>query len=177
MVDNTNCKLILLYVLDKIEIPLERDLLLSICYYDNKWLMYHEATEAITQLEAVGFIHCDFSNKQYFYSITPKGRQCLASFYTRIHNSIRESISKYAKENRLNLRKKQELFRDYFQNQDGTYTISLKIFESKRGKALDKALLDLKMVVDDKDQARYVYENWEDKAAKIYELLLDNLVE
>ena len=75
------------------------------------------------------------------------------------------------------MRKKQELFRDYFQNHDGTYTISLKIFESKRGKALDKALLDLKMVVDDRDQARYVYENWEDKAAKIYELLLDNLVE
>ncbi len=177
MIDNTNCKLILLYVLDKIEIPLERDLLLSICYFDNKWLLYHEATESISQLESVNFIHSDVSNKQIFYSITPTGRQCLASFYTRIDNSVRESISKYAKENRLNLRKKQELFRDYYQNEDGTYTIALKVFESKRGKALDKALLEMKLVVDEKEQARYVYENWCDKAAKIYEMLLDNLID
>lgn len=170
---DTQTKLILLYVMDKMEVPLEDDIVTSICSQDNSWIAFMECKDAISNLCSVGFLHKNNAGGKQIYSITPEGRICLANFYTRIPLSLREEITEYIKKSRIAYRKKQELFSDYYKNKDGTYTIALKINEPNGG----KSLIDLKMVVDSRTTAKYVYSSWEEKASKIYELLCDNLLD
>lgn len=170
---DTQNKLILLYVMDKMEVPLEDDIVTSICSQDNAWLNYVECKESIAKLCATGFLHKNNAGGKQIYSITPEGRICLANFYTRIPLSLREEITEYVKKSRIAYRKKQEFFSDYYKNKDGSYTVALKINEPNGG----KALIDLKMNVDSRPTAKYVYTSWEEKATKIYEMLCDNLLD
>ncbi len=169
----TQNKLILLYVMDKMEVPLEDDIVTSMCSQDNNWVAFLECKEAVAKLCETGFIHKNLAGGKVIYSITPEGRICLANFYTRIPLSLREEITEYVKKSRIAYRKKQEYFSDYYKNKDGSYTVALKINEPNGG----KALVDLKMIVDSRASAKYVYTSWEEKAAKIYELLSDNLLD
>ncbi|NCA67165.1 MAG: DUF4364 family protein, partial [Clostridia bacterium] len=122
---DTQTKLILLYVMDKMEVPLEDDIVTSICSQDNSWVAYVECKEAISNLCSVGFLHKNNTGGKQIYSITPEGRICLANFYTRIPLSLREEITEYIKKSRILYRKKQELFSDYYKNKDGSYTVAL----------------------------------------------------
>lgn len=163
-------KLIVLYVLDKMELPLAEDSLLSICSSANDWMPYINCKHVLELLSEVGLIHKNVLQK-VIYTITPEGRACLANFYTKIPISRRDEITEFVRQQRLSYKKKQELFRDYFKNQDGTYTVHVRICEM----GATSPMLDLSINVDSRSSAKYVYNTWEEKAAKIYELLYDNL--
>ena len=105
------------------------------------------------------------------YTITPDGRVCLANFFVKIPASTREEISLFVKNNRTKYRRKQECVADYYMNKDGTYTVYLKIIEPIQ------PLLELKFVVPNRQAAKDVYKKWEEKAANLYSLIYDNLVD
>ena len=62
---------------------------------------------------------------------------------------------------------------DYFKNDDGTYTVILKILPSTE----QQPLLELKLNIPSRITAKWIYKNWKDKAAVIYELINENLIE
>ena len=165
-------KLILLFVFDKMEIPLTENTVIEMCSSRNSWVSYMECTEALGQLIEAGFIYCpENSQKDNYYTITPDGRMCLAHFFIRIPTSLRGEITDYIRDNRMHFRRKQEYFRDYFMNADGSYTVRLKIHDP------DKAVLDLQLNVANKYIAKSVYNKWEEKAAQVYSALHDLLIE
>ena len=121
--DSTVNKLIILYIFDAIEMPLAEDSIVDICYYDLKCMQYIDCKEAIANLLDAGLIVDADGAGKATYNITRDGYECLKHFYTRIPSHYRDQIMTYCKENRLNLRKKQEYFSDYFKNDDGSYTV------------------------------------------------------
>ena len=163
-------KLIVLYVLDKMEMPLAEESILSICADANDWMPYINCQHALNRLTEASLIHRNVAQKT-IYTITPSGRDCLANFYTRIPLSRREEINDFIRKERLAYKKNQELFRDYYKNKDGTYTVHVSICEMES----DTPMLDIKLSVDTRKSAKYIYNHWDEKAAKIYELLYDNL--
>ena len=162
-------KLIVLYVLDKMELPLQEESILSICQ-ELELIAYINCKHVLDLLTDVGLIHRNVSGN-VIYTITPEGRACLANFYTKIPLSRRDEITDFVRKQRIAYKKKQELFCDYYKNNDGTYTVRAKIFEL----GATNPMMDLSIVVDSRASAKYLYNTWEDKAAKIYELLYDNL--
>lgn len=112
--DSTVNKLIILYIFDAIEMPLAEDSIVDICYYDLKCMQYIDCKEAIANLLDAGLIVDAGGAGKATYNITRDGYECLKHFYTRIPSHYRDQIMTYCKENRLNLRKKQEYFSDYF---------------------------------------------------------------
>jgi len=144
--DATLNKLIILFVFDKMEVPLSENTILDMCCSSNNWIAY-------------------------MYAITPDGRVCLANFFVKIPASTREEISVFIKQNRLKYRRKQECVADYYMNKDGTYTVYLKIIEPVQ------PLLELKFVVPNRQTAKNIYKKWEEKAANVYSLIYDNLVD
>ena len=104
-------------------------------------------------------------------SITTDGRNCLAYFYKDIPLSLQNEIKDFLKENRLSYRKRQEFTADYFHNEDGTFTVSLKIQD------MTKTIVDLKMIVESRTLAISVKNNWNTKAPELYKLLHDILIE
>lgn len=163
-------KLVVLYVLDKMELPLAEESVLAICSTANNWLPYINCKHILETLSEANLVHKSVSQKA-IYNITPSGRACLANFYTKIPLSKREEITEFVRKERLAFKRKQELFRDYNKNKDGTYNVRLRICEM----AATNPMLDIQINVDTRKTAKYIYDNWEQKAAKIYELLYDNL--
>ena len=102
---------------------------------------------------------------------TPDGRICLANFFINIPASTRESISLFVKNNRAKYRRKQECVADYFMNKDGTYTVYLKIIEPAQ------PVMELKLVVPNRQIAKDVYKKWGEKAGDVYRSLYENLVD
>ena len=164
-------KLILLFVFDKMEVPISENTILDICCSSNNWINYMDCKPLLNTLLEHSFIYKIKTSEEPLYSITADGRICLADFYVQIPSSQREEISIFVKNNSAKYRKRQECIADYFMNKDGTYTVFLKIIEPS------KPLLELKLVVPNRQTAKDIYRKWEEKAADVYSVLYENLVD
>ncbi len=164
-------KLIILFFIDKMDVPLIERTILEVCYYQNPWLEYMDCVQTIVSLLETGFIYKTTHDNVAYYSITPDGRACLSHFYSRIPASIRAEITDFVKENRAVYRRKQEYSTSYKLNPDKSYTCTLKIVDSM------KTTLDLKINVPNKEIAKEVAKKWETNAAQIYTMLYEQLVD
>ena len=169
--DSSLNKLILLFVFDKMETALSENTVLDMCCSSNNWLAYMDCQPILNGLLECGWL-CNIGNSgEPLYTITPDGRICLANFFINIPASIREEISLFVKNNRLKYRRKQECMADYFMNKDGTYTVYLKIIEPAQ------PVLELKLVVPNRQIAKDIYKKWGEKAVDVYRNIYENLVD
>ncbi len=165
-------KLVILFVFDKMEIPLTEETVLDMCCSQNAWISYMLCKEIMADLIDSGFLIINNSKSgERYYTITTEGRMCLNYFFINIPASLRDEISNYVKMNRLNFRRKQEYFRDYSRNDDGSYTVLLKILDPAGPK------LELKLNVANRSNAQDIYKKWEEKASQVYGALYDILLE
>ena len=169
--DSSLNKLILLFVFDKMEVPLSENTVLDMCCSSNNWLAYMDCQPILNQLLDCNWIYNVSSNGEPLYTITPDGRVCLANFFIKIPASTREEISIFIKNNRAKFRRKQECVADYFMNKDGTYTVFLKIIEPAQ------PVLELKLVVPNRQIAKDIYKKWGEKASDVYRNLYEYLVD
>ena len=169
--DSSLNKLILLFVFDKMEVPLSENTILDMCSSSNSWISYMDCKPIINKLIDESFIYNMASYGEPLYSITPEGRYCLAEFYIKIPSSTRESISAFIKQNRAHYRRKQECSADYYMNKDSTYTVYLKIND------LSQPLMELKFNVPNRQIAKNIYKKWEEKAGNLYAIIYENLVD
>lgn len=162
-------KLIVLFVFEKMAIPLEEEVVLDICTSDNNWLSYIFCKQYIDELLETNLLYR--VPKSDYLNITQDGISCLALFFTRIPSHIRDEITQYTRENRMRYKRRQSYFRDYSQNADGTYTVILKVNNDIT------TLMDLKLVVANRQLAKYLYKSWLDKASIIYSLIHETLLD
>lgn len=169
--DTTVSKLILLYVFDQMEIPVTTETLNEMCCSQNSWLTYMTLTQILPELVTARFIVTTTTANAEYYKITQEGRDCLNFFFMKVPSSTRKEISAYIKKNRQSFKRKQEYFKDYFKNRDGTYTVNLKIIDPLGSK------LELKLNVANRAEAITVFKRWNDSAsdvyASIYKILID----
>lgn len=170
--NSTVSKLLLLYVCDKIDMPLTEDTITEMCCFRNNWLSFITCKEVIAELLDTSFLIATTKpNTKTFYSITADGRSCLNYFFMKIPNSLREEIVAYIKKNRMDFKRKQEYIADYFQNLDGTYTVLMRIIDTTGIK------FEVKTIVDNRATARTMYKKWEEKAGNVYASMYDILVD
>lgn len=162
-------KLVILFVFEKMAIPLSEATVLDICSSDNNWLTYMECKQYLAELLETNLVYK--TTKGDCFNITQDGTSCLTLFYTRIPSSLRDEITAYARENRMRYKKRQSYFCDYSKNADGTYTVILKINNES------STLMELKLVVANRQLAKYLYKSWVDKASQTYALIHDALLD
>jgi hypothetical protein len=174
------------------DVPITGDTIIEMCTSRNTWLSYMDCTITIGELIEAGFIYQSSRDrsvttadnkadagfifrsskeKNSYFNITADGRQCLSLFYTRIPSSLRAEITEYVRENRMTMRRKQEYFHNYYKNNDGTYTVQLKIVDPVQ------TALEIKLNVANRNTAKMVYNKWENKAAQIYGFLHEELID
>lgn len=169
--DTTISKLILLYVLDQMEIPVTSDTLVEMCCSQNNWLSYMTLTGILPELTEARFVvTCDNSGTKY-YKITQEGRDCVNYFFSKVPASTRNEISSYIKKNRQSYKRNQEYFRDYYKNKDDTYTVNLKIIDPTGSK------LEIKLNVANRAEAKTVFNKWNNSASDVYSAIYKILIE
>ncbi len=164
-------KLILLYALDKMEVALQESVILDMVT-ENNWLNYMDCKVALTDLIKNNMItNVATKGCNPRYAITSDSREGLKHYFVEIPSSLRENIAKIIKLNKIKYRKKQDYFSDYYKNTDGTYTVVLKI------ESTNTPLMDLKLVVQNRNKAKWLFKNWSEKASTLYEFILENLID
>ena len=162
-------KLVILFVFDRMAIPMSEAVLLDICTSENDWLGYMDCKQYLAELLETNLLYR--VPKSDCINITQDGIGCLALFFTRIPSSIRDDINAYARENRMRFKKRQSYFCDYSKNADGTYTVIMRINSDIA------TLMELKLVVANRQLAKYLYKSWVDKASQTYALIHDTLLD
>lgn len=176
MVDNNTGdlftdKLVLLYIFDQCNVALIEDIIIEIAT-SNEWIGYMDCKLAIDDLIKTDYlVNVSRSSATPRYKITPDGRECLKCFYYKIPMSIREAIAEHIKNNIMVYRKQQDYQSDYFRNADGSYTVVLKIVDDT------STWMELKLKVDNRTKAKWIYKTWRDKAIDIYSYLNENVIE
>ena len=88
--DSIVSKLILLYVLDKMEMPLTESSIVDICTNQNQWLNYMKCKDALFQLLESNFVYVtSVQDNEERYTISSEGRSCLDHFYNKIPFDLR----------------------------------------------------------------------------------------
>ena len=173
IINNTTVsKLVLLYVFDKMEMPLTESTITDLCCNRNAWVSYITCKEVLADLIETGFI-IESTNPtgEKYYTITTDGISCVSYFFMRIPTSLREEINAFVKENRISFRRRQEYFRDYYKNNDGSYTVLMKIVDPMGTK------LELKLNAPNRGAAKVIYKRWEEKASQVYSSIYDILID
>lgn len=153
------------------EIPVTNETLNEMCCSQNNWLSYMTLTEILPELVDARFVVACTNAGTDYYKITQEGRDCLNYFFMKIPSSIRNDIGSYIKRNRQTYKRKQEYFRDYYKNRDGSYTVNLKIIDPTCSK------LELKLNVSNRAEAITVFKRWNDNASDVYSSIYKILIE
>ncbi len=164
--DSTVNKLILLFVLDKMEIPLTENSILDICTSRNNWLNYMDCKDILWQLIEVKFIYKAVTgDNESRYNITYTGRNALSHFFQKIPMSIRESITKFTKENRMSFKRAQEYASKYYSNKDGSYSVVLRI----KNPLEVEPTFEVKVKFPTRHEAIVASKKWKNAAPNIFE--------
>jgi len=173
--DPMECKLIILFTLDKMEFPLTENTILDICYCRNNWISYMDCKECLYKLVESNLIYkTSGKDGEERFNITYDGRNCLNHFYVKIPDYLREQITEYTKLNRMHFKRSQEYVSSFDKSEDGSYIVVLKI---RSGTLQDEALFEIKIKAPSRQSAIEACKKWQEQAHNAYESIYELLIE
>ena len=171
--DSTTNKLLLLFVMEKMEIPLTENSIVDICTSRNNWLKYIDCKEIISQLLDAKLIYKPKPDlDEPLFAMTYEGQNCLALFFQNIPITLRDEISEFAKRNIQHIKRTQEYVSNYQKMPDGSYLTTFTIKDPH----LQQALFEIKIKMQTRSQAISACKKWVDKAPDIYETVFLGLI-
>lgn len=168
MHDITENKLILLFILDKIQMPITNTQITEIVMKDEL-MNYFILQQYLSELTNTSQISVYNEKEKQLYKLTPEGKQTLSYFQNRIPLSIREKILESILEKKKEYKKSAEITSDYFPQTGGGYIVECKIIEN------ETSLIELKLSVGTKEQAKHVCEYWKEHSGKVYTEIISSL--
>ena len=168
-------KLTMLFVIDKMEIPLTEDSILDICSVKNIWIKNYMDCKAIIHDLVDSKLLYTIGNEQdgkKLFALTYEGRECLSHLYRRIPLTKREEISSFLQANRLNVKSSQEYSATYSKNDDGSYNVELKIYEP----LITTPIFSLSIKAPSRQSANEAIHKWKTNAPNIYEVIYEKLI-
>lgn len=162
-------KLIILYMLNKVDFPLTNSQI-SEFILDRGYTTYFTLQSVISELVESNMIRQEtIRNSSYFY-LTDAGEEALRFFQNRISVPIREDVDKYITEHKMALRDEVSVIADYYKNTAAEYSVRCVVKEKYSNP------IDLTITVPDEAQARLVCRNWKEKCQEIYEHVMKELL-
>lgn len=166
-------KLIILSCLEKMEMPLTENSLIEICSVKNDWINYMDCLDLLFQLSQAKLIYkTECKEGEMRYTLTFEGRECLTYFYKKIPPDLRDQITEYCKTNRIYIKQAQEYYANYADADDGSYVVTLRIYES----LISSPLFEIQVKAPTRQAAEEACKKWRQSAPSVYEYIFDNLI-
>lgn len=157
-------KLLLLYIFCKINMPISNSHITQIVL-ENNLINYFSLQQFLSELIESGLISDIKKDRQHMLSITPRGKDALEFFNSRIPEKKREIIDNYIKKNIISIKNDVEISADYEQNLD-KYTVFLKLQNS------GEPLIELKLSVDSSEKAKNICSLWKQDPEEFYKKII-----
>jgi len=162
-------KLIILYMLDKIDFPLTNSQI-SEFILNEGYTNYFTLQQTISELVESGFIHEESTHSRTFYHLTDEGAQTLKFFKNDISAAIQEDIDTFLVKKKYELKNEVSIKSDYYQNSNGEYSIRCQVFEQ------GAPLIDLTVTAPTESEAQTMANNWTTKNQEIYAAIMAALL-
>lgn len=166
--DFTINKLIILYLLSEIKIPLSLSQITQIVL-ERGYTDYFSMQQYLNELVESNLITKNKENNASYFDISDKGLQILEFFSSRIPASIRSELDSFISTNWRKLRTELDVFAEYIPHKEHEYIVHCKVTEN------DSVLIDLKVNVASKKQAIAMCSKWENNASTLYSDILNIL--
>jgi len=171
--DAVTNKLIILFVFDKMEMPLTENSIIEICSVKNEWINYMDCLDLLYQLSEAKLIYkTECKEGEMRYTLTFEGRDCLSYFYRKIPLNLRDEITEYSKANRLSIKQSQEYYANYTDAEDGSYLVTMRIYEN----LITSPLFEIQIKAPTRQSAEEACKKWRQAAPNIYESIFEKLV-
>ena len=162
-------KLIILYMLNKVDFPLSNaqlaDFLLG-----KQYTTYFKFQQALSELSEAGMIREEKVRNRTIYHLTEDGASAISYFQSDISSAIRDDILNYLTEHKYELKNEISVKADYYRNTNAEYTVRCQVME----KTLP--LIDLTVTAPSEEEARQIVENWQKKNQEIYAQIMAKLL-
>lgn len=162
-------RLIILYMLDKVDFPLSNTQLTNFVL-EKDYTSYFTIQQTFAELQDSDLITAESTHNNTLYRITDAGRQALSFFGDKISDGIKADIAAYFQEKQYQLKSETSVISDYYKTTNGRYGVRCQIKEK------DTSIIDLTIQVASKDQALAICQNWKAESDAVYALLMDQLL-
>lgn len=162
-------KLIVLYMLDRVDFPLTNTQI-SNFVLEKEYTTYFTLQQALNDLLSSELISAEelYNNTQY--RITDSGKETIAFFHTKLSKAIKQDIEEYCQTNQIALRNETSIVADYYRTTGNNYAAHCVLKEK------DAPLAEITLTVGSKEQATAVCDNWRKHCEDIFIYLMDTLV-
>ena len=166
---HTLYKLILLYLLNRVEIPLTNG---QICAFvaEEQYTDYFTVQETLADMVETKLLESEIVRNSTFYHLTESGKETLSYFKDEISTAIRKDIEAYLKENKMKLRNENAVLADYNNLEEGGFLVKLQIKEK------ESFIVDMSLIVQEERRAIMMCDNWKKKSSEIYRQLMKELM-
>jgi len=163
-------KLLLLYLIDKMDIPLSNGQISQFALEEN-YMNYFFIQKCLSEMIEINYLEATQENNNTRYTITDDGLETLKYFEKHISANIRSRINTYVLENRRKLKRDFEITANYFlDNRTKEFIVKCGVYEDS------KVLMELNISVVTREHAKLIVGNWKNSSSEIYNDILDNLV-
>lgn len=162
-------KLMILYMLDKVNFPITNSQL-SKFFLDKEYTSYFTLQSVLNELDEANLIDSRQVGNSTHYEITDDGKEALKFFASDISSAAVADINDYLEENKFSIRKEAGVIAEYFPVDDLSFMVHCSAREGKT------TLFAIDISVPDEKLAKDMCSNWRDASQKIYSFLLAELL-
>lgn len=162
-------KLIILYMLDKVDYSLTKSQVLGFMLEKN-YTDYFTLQKVMNQLTDDMLIESKFKRNASHLTITEKGQETIELLKSDLSDSIKEEINSYLAENEVQLRNEVSISADYYKSTTGEYVAELNARERNTD------LLNIKITMPTEEAVSEICNNWQKKNQDVYAYLMETLL-
>ena len=165
-------KLIILYLVDKMGIPLSQG---EICQFmlDKEYADYFTIQGYISELVETNYLEKTKENNTTRYVITDDGIEVLSFFIKYISPSNKQAINAFVHENSKRIQMEYEVNANYFFDNDiDEFSVKCGVYEND-----GSPMMEINVIVPSQTQAKAIVHNWKKNVKTLYKSILTSLVE
>lgn len=162
-------KLIILYMLDRVDFPLSNSQI-SDFMLNKEYTTYFKLQQALSELIDAGFIQEEPVRNRTLYNLTEDGASTIGLFRKNISHAIRQDVNDYLWEKQYELKNEVSVKADYYRNTNQEYSVHCRVMENTL------PLIDLTITVPSEEEAKTVSNNWQKKSQEIYAQIMAGLL-
>ena len=164
----TDKRLILLYVLNKINMPLTLERIVYIAC-GNEWMNYFDLSEAIVELTESELLTAVSDAGGKTFVISAAGREALSEFMSRIPYSLRNEIEAFCESNARRIRMVSQNLSRITKSSGGEWNVRLWVEDNGAEQ------LSISIACPTRTYANELCNRWVDSASDIYQNIIAQL--
>jgi predicted transcriptional regulator len=154
-------KILLLYFLNRVKIPVS-NMQLTRIMLENRYMNYFLLQQGIHEMKQDGLILTETRDNIDYYNLTTEGEKMLEMFLDLVPLGIRTRLDQNIDIIRSVMRLETSIIAEYTLENENEYEVKCRIVEDF------KPLIDIRLSVGSRDDARSICSNWKAHAKEIY---------